>query len=57
MAWSKEPAMQEVIQFKLNGKPVKLNIDSDRKLMWVLRIGYPLAFSGRPSDQLAPKRA
>lgn len=29
--------MEEVIQFQLNGKPVKLNVDSGRKLLWVLR--------------------
>ncbi len=29
--------MEEVIQFQLNGKPVKLNVDSERKLLWVLR--------------------
>ena len=29
--------MLETIQFKLNGKPVKINIDSDRMLLWVLR--------------------
>ena len=29
--------MKESIQFKLNGKPTSLNIDSDRALLWVLR--------------------
>jgi aerobic-type carbon monoxide dehydrogenase small subunit (CoxS/CutS family) len=29
--------MTEQIQFKLNGKPIKLTVDSDRKLLWVLR--------------------
>lgn len=29
--------MEETIQFKLNGKPVSLSADSDRKLLWVLR--------------------
>jgi aerobic-type carbon monoxide dehydrogenase small subunit (CoxS/CutS family) len=29
--------MEEIIQFKLNGKSVKLNVDSERKLLWVLR--------------------
>jgi len=29
--------MIEEVQFKLNGKPVKLNVDSDRLLLWVLR--------------------
>ncbi|MDR3666257.1 MAG: (2Fe-2S)-binding protein [Ignavibacteriaceae bacterium] len=29
--------MIEQIQFKLNGKPIKLTIDSDRMLLWVLR--------------------
>lgn len=29
--------MEEVVQFTLNGKPVKLTVDSDRKLLWVLR--------------------
>jgi aerobic-type carbon monoxide dehydrogenase small subunit (CoxS/CutS family) len=29
--------MKELITFNLNGKPTKLNIDSDRILLWVLR--------------------
>jgi aerobic-type carbon monoxide dehydrogenase small subunit (CoxS/CutS family) len=29
--------MRETIRFKLNGKSTSLNIDSDRKLLWVLR--------------------
>lgn len=29
--------MNEVIDFKLNGKPVSLPVDSDRMLLWVLR--------------------
>jgi aerobic-type carbon monoxide dehydrogenase small subunit (CoxS/CutS family) len=29
--------MIEEIQFKLNGKPIKLMVESDRKLLWVLR--------------------
>ncbi len=29
--------MEETIQFKLNGKPVSLPVDGDRKLLWVLR--------------------
>jgi carbon-monoxide dehydrogenase small subunit len=29
--------MEETIQFKLNGKPTKLSVDSERKLLWVLR--------------------
>lgn len=29
--------MMETVQFKLNGKPVKLNVDNDRLLLWVLR--------------------
>jgi len=29
--------MEQSIQFKLNGKAVKLTVDSDRKLLWVLR--------------------
>jgi nicotinate dehydrogenase subunit A len=30
-------AMKEPIQFKLNGKPVRLTTDTDRMLLWVLR--------------------
>lgn len=26
-----------LLQFRLNGKPVKLDVDGDRKLLWVLR--------------------
>jgi aerobic-type carbon monoxide dehydrogenase small subunit (CoxS/CutS family) len=29
--------MEETVQFKLNGKATKLTVDSDRKLLWVLR--------------------
>ena len=29
--------MIETIQFKLNGEPVSLTVDSDRVLLWVLR--------------------
>ena len=29
--------MKELIKFILNGKPVELNLDSDRNLLWVLR--------------------
>jgi len=32
-----EHAMRETIQFKLNGKPIKLTVDSDRMLLWILR--------------------
>jgi aerobic-type carbon monoxide dehydrogenase small subunit (CoxS/CutS family) len=29
--------MKQTISFKLNGKPIKLDVDGDRKLLWVLR--------------------
>lgn len=29
--------MKEIIEFRLNGKPAKLEVDSDRMLLWVLR--------------------
>jgi nicotinate dehydrogenase subunit A len=29
--------MQETVQFKLNGKQTRLTIDTERKLLWVLR--------------------
>jgi carbon-monoxide dehydrogenase small subunit len=29
--------MEEAVQFKLNGRPTKLTVDSERKLLWVLR--------------------
>ncbi len=29
--------MKQTISFKLNGKPTKLDVDGDRKLLWVLR--------------------
>lgn len=29
--------MKETIDFRLNGKPTKLEVDSDRMLLWVLR--------------------
>lgn len=34
--------MEKVVQFTLNGKPVKLNVDTDRTLLWVLRTGLGL---------------
>lgn len=34
--------MEETVQFKLNGKPVKLTMDSDRKLLWFLRVDLGL---------------
>lgn len=34
--------MEENVQFKLNGKPVKLTVDSDRMLLWVLRTDLEL---------------
>ena len=35
--------MTEVIEFKLNGKTVRLNVDSDRMLLWVLRTDFGLS--------------
>jgi aerobic-type carbon monoxide dehydrogenase small subunit (CoxS/CutS family) len=29
--------MDETIQFKLNGKPVRMTVDDERQLLWVLR--------------------
>ncbi len=34
--------MEETVQFKLNGKPTTLTVDSDRKLLWVLRTDLDL---------------
>jgi aerobic-type carbon monoxide dehydrogenase small subunit (CoxS/CutS family) len=34
--------MKESIQFTLNGKPVTLTVDGDRKLLWVLRTDLEL---------------
>ena len=34
--------MFETIQFNLNGKPVKIDVDSDRMLLWVLRTNMGL---------------
>jgi aerobic-type carbon monoxide dehydrogenase small subunit (CoxS/CutS family) len=36
--------MEETLQFKLNGKPVRLAVDGQRKLLWVLR--YDLGLTG-----------
>ncbi len=35
-------AMRETISFRLNGEPVSLDTDSDRKLLWVLRTDLEL---------------
>jgi carbon-monoxide dehydrogenase small subunit len=32
-----EQTMTETVQFKLNGQPTQLTVDSDRMLLWVLR--------------------
>lgn len=29
--------MKETVQFRVNGKPVRLSVDTDRMLLWVLR--------------------
>jgi aerobic-type carbon monoxide dehydrogenase small subunit (CoxS/CutS family) len=34
--------MEENVQFKLNGKSVKLTVDSDRMLLWVIRTDLEL---------------
>ena len=34
--------MMENVSFKLNGKPISLTIDSERKLLWVLRTNLGL---------------
>lgn len=34
--------MRELIKFTLNGKPTELNLDSDRMLLWVLRVELAL---------------
>jgi aerobic-type carbon monoxide dehydrogenase small subunit (CoxS/CutS family) len=34
--------MKEKIRFKLNGKPVELDVDGDRALLWVLRVDVGL---------------
>jgi aerobic-type carbon monoxide dehydrogenase small subunit (CoxS/CutS family) len=34
--------MKKTIQFKLNGKPTKVTVDSDRMLLWVLRADLEL---------------
>jgi aerobic carbon-monoxide dehydrogenase small subunit len=33
----KEFKMKELVKFNLNGKPVQLNLDSERILLWILR--------------------
>ena len=37
MAVRLEKSMSDAITFKLNDKPVRLNVDGDRALLWVLR--------------------
>jgi carbon-monoxide dehydrogenase small subunit len=34
--------MEETIQFKLNGKPTRLQVDGNRALLWVLRTDFGL---------------
>lgn len=34
--------MSETIRFRLNGRPVELNVDGDRPLLWVLRTDLAL---------------
>ena len=37
--------MEETIQFKLNDKPVRLSVDGERMLLWVLRSDLKLTGS------------
>lgn len=37
--------MEQTVQFKLNGKSTALTVDSDRKLLWVLRTDLELTGS------------
>lgn len=34
--------MKKIINFKLNGKPVSIDVEADRKLIWVLRTDFGL---------------
>ena len=34
--------MKELIRFNLNGKPVEMNTDGDRMLLWILRVEFGL---------------
>ena len=34
--------MKKIINFKLNGKPVSLDVESERKFIWVLRVDLGL---------------
>jgi aerobic-type carbon monoxide dehydrogenase small subunit (CoxS/CutS family) len=34
--------MKKIVEFKINGKPVTLDVDTDRKLIWVLRVDLGL---------------
>ncbi len=34
--------MEQTIQFKLNGKPTRLQVDGNRSLLWVLRTDFGL---------------
>ena len=34
--------MQQTIEFRLNGRPVRLAVDPERMLLWVLRTGLGL---------------
>lgn len=36
--------MIEIVEFKLNREPIRLSVDTDRKLLWVLR--YDLGLTG-----------
>ena len=46
--------MEETIQFKLNGKPTKLSVDSERKLLWVLRTDLGLTRTVHAPQKLSP---
>jgi aerobic-type carbon monoxide dehydrogenase small subunit (CoxS/CutS family) len=42
-AEKQECIMKKNIQFRLNGKPIRLSVDSDRMLLWVLRTDLGLS--------------
>ena len=46
-----EGIMIEAIEFRLNGEPVKIDVDGERMLLWVLRHDLGLTGSGQPSRE------
>lgn len=47
--------MVDAIEFRLHHKPVQLNVDGERKLLWVLRSDLNLTGTNQKSPRRVPE--